>query len=195
MQSLEIIVKNMVCHRCILIMEQILKKLKIDFTDISLGKITLMKKPSDEQISRLDSELLKNGFERLDDKKKKIIENIRHSVQNYLQKIYADENRKTNLSDAIIADSKFDYTYLSDLFSSIEGITIEQYFIRLRIEKVKELVVYDELSFSEIAYRTGFSSIHHLSAQFKKVTGMTLSYFKKSEHRHSGMEKVNPKII
>lgn len=185
----------MVCHRCITIMEQILKKLKIDFAEITLGKITVIKKPTDDQIALLDVELLKNGFERLDDKKKKIIENIRHSVQNYLLKIYADENRKTNLSDAIVTDLKFDYTYLSDLFSSIEGITIEQYFIRLRIEKVKELVVYDELSFSEIAYRTGFSSIHHLSSQFKKVTGMTLSHFKKSGHRHSGMEQLNPKII
>ncbi len=195
MQPLEIIVKNMVCHRCIIIMEQILKKLKIDFKDITLGKITLVKEIGVGQLTELDKELLKNGFERLDDKKKKIIENIRHAVQNYLHKICESENRKNNLSDSIVADLKFDYTYLSDLFSSIEGITIEQYFIRLRIEKVKELVVYDELSFSEIAYRTGFSSIHHLSAQFKKVTGMTLSQFKKTGHRHSGMEKVNPKII
>jgi AraC-like DNA-binding protein len=190
MDSTRLVIKNMVCQRCITSVEQTLNRLAIPFTEVSMGNIHLQKPLADKKSSLLSDELQKLGFEIIDDKKKKLIEKIKFSVQSYLKKIVEEESRKNNLSDFIHSELKLDYSYLSDLFSSIEGITIEQYFIRLRIEKVKELVVYDELSFSEIADRVGFSSIHHLSAQFKKTTGMTLSHFKNTGKRHSSLDKI-----
>lgn len=190
MESSRLVIKNMVCQRCITSVEQALNKLVIPYTEVVMGNIHLKKPLTEKKLSALSEELQKLGFEIIDDKKKKLIEKIKTSVQTYLKKIVLEESRKNNLSDFIHTELKLDYSYVSDLFSSIEGITIEQYFIRLRIEKVKELVVYDELSFSEIAGRVGFSSIHHLSAQFKKTTGMTLSHFKNTGNRHSSLDKI-----
>jgi AraC-like DNA-binding protein len=121
--------------------------------------------------------LNKVGFELIEKRVNKIVEKIKKLVLEYIGK-YADDER-LKLSSFITGHIHYDYSYLSDLFSSIEGTTIEQFFIVQRIEKVKELIVYDERSLTEIAYETGFSSVHHLSAQFKKVTGLTPSHFKK----------------
>jgi len=117
------------------------------------------------------------GFELIETRVNKIIEEIKQAAMEYLNLGMDNENLK--LSSFITKRIPYDYSYLSDLFSSIEGKTIEQFFILQRIEKVKELLVYDQLSLTEISYQTGFSSVHHLSSQFKKVTGLTPSHFKK----------------
>ena len=170
-------VKNMVCNRCIMTVENILDKNHLPFSSVSLGEVELERKLSDEEIKAVDIELRKVGFELIDTRVNKIIDDIKQAVLQYLNLGMDSQNLK--LSTFITDKIPYDYSYLSDLFSSIEGKTIEQYFILLRIEKVKELLVYDQLSLTEISYQTGFSSVHHLSSQFKKVTGLTPSHFKK----------------
>jgi AraC-type DNA-binding domain-containing proteins len=133
--------------------------------------------------------LNKVGFELIETRLNKIIEDIKQSVMEYISQGMDGQNLK--LSSFINQKIAYDYSYLSDLFSSVEGKTIEQFFILQRIEKVKELLVYDQLSLTEISYQTGFSSVHHLSAQFKKITGFTPSHFKKvAEEKRKSLDKV-----
>jgi len=167
----------MVCQRCVLTVENIFTDLKIPFHKISLGEVDLKEKLTDNELKKLDLELTKVGFELIERRVNKIIEDIKKAVMEYLALGMDNENLK--LSSFIVKKIPYDYSYLSDVFSTIEGKTIEQFFILTRIEKVKELLVYDQLSLTEISYQTGFSSVHHLSAQFKKVTGLTPSHFKK----------------
>lgn len=170
-------VKNMVCPRCISSVGEILNKSEIEYSDVSLGEITLSENLSPSQRQLLDAELRKVGFELIETRINQIVANIKVQVLDYITN--PPEGTKKNLSTHIVAKLPYDYSYLSDLFSSIEGKSIEQFYITHRIEKVKELLVYDQLSLTEIAYRTGFSSVHHLSAQFRKVTGLTPSRFRK----------------
>ncbi|MBO9682436.1 MAG: helix-turn-helix transcriptional regulator [Flavisolibacter sp.] len=167
----------MVCNRCIMTVENILNQNSIPYTNVSLGEVELERKLSAEETKAVDADLQKVGFELIDKRVNKIIEDIKQAVLEYLNLGMDSQNLK--LSSFITKNIPYDYSYLSDLFSSIEGKTIEQYFILQRIEKVKELLVYDQLSLTEISYQTGFSSVHHLSSQFKKVTGLTPSHFKK----------------
>lgn len=157
--------------------ETILNQNNIPYTNVSLGEVELERKLSAEETKAVDADLQKVGFELIDKRVNKIIEDIKQAVLEYLNLGMDSQNLK--LSSFITKNIPYDYSYLSDLFSSIEGKTIEQYFILQRIEKVKELLVYDQLSLTEISYQTGFSSVHHLSSQFKKVTGLTPSHFKK----------------
>ncbi|HTM93529.1 MAG TPA: AraC family transcriptional regulator [Flavisolibacter sp.] len=157
--------------------ENILNQNNIPYTNVSLGEVELERKLSAEETKTIDTDLQKVGFELIDKRVNKIIEDIKQAVLEYLNLGMDSQNLK--LSSFITKNIPYDYSYLSDLFSSIEGKTIEQYFILQRIEKVKELLVYDQLSLTEISYQTGFSSVHHLSSQFKKVTGLTPSHFKK----------------
>jgi len=173
----KLLIKNMVCQRCVLTVENILTDLKIPFHKISLGEVDLEEKLTDTDLKKIDQELSNVGFELIEGRVNKIIEDIKKSVMEYLNLGMERENLKLSLF--IVKRIPYDYSYLSDLFSTIEGKTIEQFFILMRIEKVKELLVYDQLSLTEISYQTGFSSVHHLSAQFKKVTGLTPSHFKK----------------
>jgi len=170
-------IKNMVCDRCILTVKSILDQLSLPYHNVSLGEIELTRKASKEELKTFDSELKKVGFELIESRINKIIEDIKHRVLEYIN--LGMDAQAIKLSVFITEKITYDYSYLSDLFSSVEGKTIEQYFIVERIEKVKELLVYDQLSLTEISYQTGFSSVHHLSAQFKKVTGLTPSHFKK----------------
>jgi AraC family transcriptional regulator len=172
-----LLIKNMVCHRCIMTVENILGDLNIPFNKVSLGEVYLEKKLSEKEIKDAQKALAHVGFEVIDTRVNKIVEDIKQAVMEYLNLGMDNENIK--LSSFITNKIRYDYSYLSDLFSSIEGKTIEQFFILQRIEKVKELLVYDQLSLTEISYQTGFSSVHHLSSQFKKVTGLTPSHFKK----------------
>ena len=172
----------MVCDRCIMTVESILKNQNIPYNNVRLGEVELNRKMTKEELDAFDTALQKVGFELTDTRLNKIIESIKTAVLKYIQS--GLESQKQKLSSFITKDLPYDYSYLSDLFSSVEGKTIEQYFILQRIEKVKELLVYDQLSLTEISYETGFSSVHHLSSQFKKITGLTPSYFKKI-----GMEK------
>ena len=172
-----IFIKNMVCRRCVLTVENIFNELRIPYQSVTLGEVVLEHKLSKEELEKVDTALNKVGFELIETRVNKIIEDIKQSILEYLD--LGMDGQDIKLSSFITKKIPYDYSYLSDLFSSIEGKTIEQYFILQRIEKVKELLVYDQLSLTEISYQTGFSSVHHLSAQFKKVTGLTPSHFKK----------------
>jgi len=173
----KLLIKNMVCQRCILTVEDILNDLKIPYHQVVLGEVDLAQKLSENELKEIGGQLNKVGFELIEKRVNKIIEDIKRAVIEYLNLGMDNENLK--LSSFIVKKIPYDYSYLSDLFSTIEGKTIEQFFILSRIEKVKELLVYDQLSLTEISYQTGFSSVHHLSAQFKKVTGLTPSHFKR----------------
>lgn len=166
----------MVCPRCILSVENIFNDLGILIQKIELGEVHLSGELQPENRAELETELKKVGFELIETRINKIVEDIKKHILDFL---HANSDRqKTNLSTFITSKIHYDYSYLSDLFSSIEGKSIEQFFIIQRIEKVKEFLVYDQLSLTEIAYKMGFSSVHHLSAQFKKTTGLTPSLFK-----------------
>lgn len=167
----------MVCARCIAAVKEIFKDEGIVPENISLGEVHLKADQlSKEMLSTLDKKLLETGFERIDDKRSRLIEKIRNIVVEQIH--YGSGQLNLNWSDFITKNLPFDYKYLSNLFSSVEGITIEQYIIRQKVEKAKELIIYDELNLSEIAYKLGYSSIAHFSSQFKKITGITPSAFK-----------------
>ena len=182
-----LMVKNMVCQRCVMTVENILKKEKIPYSKVSLGEVELTRDLSADEVKKVDEDLKQVGFELITGRTNKIVEDIKQLVMEY---IALGDDKKSKLSSFITKKLHYDYSYLSDLFSSIEGITIEQYLIVQRIEKVKELLVYDQLSLTEIAFQLGYSSVHHLSAQFKKVTGLTPSHFKKlGENKRRGLDK------
>jgi AraC-like DNA-binding protein len=167
----------MVCQRCILTVENIFENLQIPFRNVSMGEVQLLNPLTEPELKNVEQALNKVGFELIETRINKIVEDIKLAVIEYLAS--GKEGQHLKLSSSITEKIPYDYSYLSDLFSSIEGKTIEQFFILQRMEKVKELLVYDQLSLTQIAYQTGFSSVHHLSAQFKKVTGLTPSHFKK----------------
>lgn len=169
-------VKNMVCNRCIMVIQNELEKLGLDFTQIKLGEVTLAKELNSTEKKSLEAVLIPLGFEVIDDKKSRIIEKIKNIIIDLVH--HQDNDTKKNLSDVLAEQLHHDYNYLSNLFSEVEGTTIEKYFIAQKIEKIKELLVYDELSLSEIALRLNYSSVAYLSNQFKKVTGLTPSHFK-----------------
>ncbi len=170
----------MVCHRCILVVSNELEELGLHPKKVSLGEVVLTEDHLSEDIlHRLDSSLVHLGFERMEDRKARLIESIKSKVINMIH--HTNEmDRKFNWSTLLAEALNHDYNYLSSLFSSVEGITLEQYIIRQKIERVKELLFYDELTLSEIADKLGYSSVAHLSSQFKKVTGLTPSQLKKS---------------
>ncbi|AZJ31095.1 AraC-type DNA-binding protein [Tenacibaculum mesophilum] len=170
-------IKNMVCNRCILVIQNELDKLGVGVKSIKLGEVILEKELTSDEKESLDKILLDLGFEIIDDKKSRIIEKIKNLIINLVH--HQDSETKINLSELLSNELHHDYNYLSNLFSEVEGTTIEKYFIAQKIEKVKELLVYDELSLSEIAFRLHYSSVAYLSNQFKKVTGLTPSHFKK----------------
>lgn len=173
-------IKNMVCNRCVAAVTQEVEKLGLHPDRVVLGEVVL----KDDHIEpallgQLDSNLRALGFERIDDRKARLIEAIKAKVITLIH--HSDHvDRKHNWS-AILADElHYEYNYLSNLFSSVEGITLEQFIIRQKIERAKELLFYDELNLSQIADRLGYSSVAHLSAQFKKITGFTPSELKKT---------------
>ncbi|TDH27079.1 AraC family transcriptional regulator [Segetibacter sp. 3557_3] len=167
----------MVCHRCKMVVRSELEKLNLHPVDIALGEVVIEEKELDKaQQHDLSVALRAVGFELIDDRRSLIIEQIKTFVIDTIH--YKDEQPKKNFSELISQHLHHDYSYLSNLFSEVEGITIEQYIINQRIEKVKELLVYDELSLSRIAVDLGYSSTAHLSNQFKKLTGLTPSQFK-----------------
>lgn len=167
----------MVCNRCIMVVENLMDKLGIKLLDIHLGEVILENELTIQKKEKLSKALVSLGFELIDDKKNRIIERIKNIVIDLVH--HNDINIKINLSDVLSSKLHHDYNYLSSLFSEVEGSTIEKYFIAQKIEKVKELLVYDELSLSEIAYRLNYSSVGYLSNQFKKVTGFSPSHFRK----------------
>lgn len=170
-------VKNMVCDRCIMIVDQQLRNLGFSVKDISLGKVEVEPEPDAAKLQDVSSALQVLGFELIDKEKDQIIEQVKNEVINLVH--YSDLNEIKQSLMHIIADRlNKDYTYLSRLFSDAEGTTIERYIIQQKIEKVKELIGYGELNLNEISYKMGYSSSAHLSAQFKAVTGMSPSKYK-----------------
>ncbi len=168
----------MVCHRCKLTVKNILEGNNLHVLNVSLGEVEIAENNIQNFVDNISNQLEEVGFELIDDKKSRIIEKIK-SVIIGLVHYSNDEKPSINYSDYISQKLHRDYNYLSTLFSEIEGITIEKYIINQKIERVKELLVYDELSLSEIAFNMGYSSVAHLSTQFKKVTGLTPGFFRK----------------
>ncbi|EMR04492.1 helix-turn-helix domain-containing protein [Cesiribacter andamanensis] len=180
-------IKNMVCNRCIKVVREVAEQLGFTVDQIGLGELQVKEVLQDAQKEQLAALLLADGFELLDDRKATLVEKIKGVI---IREVHHNQQRRhQNLSVLIADELHMDYSYLSNLFSSLEGTTIEKYTILQRIEKVKELLVYDELTLSEIAWQLGYSSVHHLSAQFKKVTGLTPSHFKKiGENRRKPLD-------
>lgn len=184
-----IFIKNMVCDRCIMVVQNELEKLGLDAKNIKLGEVILSKEITSLEKENLSKTLEPLGFEVIDDKKGRIIEKIKNIIIDLVH--HQDSDVKTNLSDVLSDKLHHDYNYMSNLFSEVEGTTIEKYFIAQKVEKVKELLVYDELSLSEIANRLNYSSVAYLSNQFKKVTGLTPSHFKQiKEDKRKPLDKV-----
>ncbi len=174
---MKLYIKNMVCDRCIAAVRHLLDDLKMPFLGLQLGEVTLLKTPANKQMKILETGLNQLGFEILDDEKKQLIDKIKTIIIKHVH--YGEGDEKYKFSDFLSAKLHKDYSYLSKLFSETEGVTIEKYMINQKIERVKELMVYDELNLSEIAYKLGYSSVAHLSSQFKKATGLSPSHFKK----------------
>lgn len=182
-------IKNMVCDRCKMVVKNELEKLGISVQHVALGEAHIEKELSVKQKSQVNDALLQLGFELLDDRKGRIIEKIKNTIVTLVH--HQDNGIKSNLSELLSKELHHDYNYLSNLFSDVEGTTIEKYFIAQKIERVKELLVYDELSLSEIAFRLNYSSVGYLSNQFKKVTGLTPSHFKQiKEDKRKPLDKV-----
>lgn len=175
--KIKLYIKYMVSYRCKMKVKEELKNLNIKFAAVDLGVVEIFKEISPEIRDLLKVNLKKSGLELMDDKKSIIIEKIRNAVVEMIH--YSDELPKINISAYISEKVGLDYTYLSNLFAEVKGITLQNFIIIHKIEKVKELLFYDELNLSEIAFRLQYSSAGHLSAQFKKTTGLTPSYFKK----------------
>jgi AraC family transcriptional regulator len=182
---MKLFIKNMVCPRCITSVEQILDKNKIQAKSVRLGEVELTKEPGKNKLEQLAEDLRQTGFELLDDQKTQLIEKIKNLL---IQKVQTGNIEDHFGIAKYISDNIYkEYSSISRLFSAVEGVTIEQFFILQKIEKTKEWLIYDEQSLSQIAFNLGYSSTQHLSNQFRKATGMTPSQFKQlgAVHRKS----------
>jgi len=171
----------MVSTRCKMVVKSELTKLGLHYIVVDLGEVEILENINPEQRELLKSGLLKSGLELMEDKKAILIEKIKSTIIEMVH--YSDDPLKINFSDYLSSKLNHDYTYLANLFSEVTGITIEHYIIAHKIERAKELLLYDELNLTEISYKLNYSSVAHLSNQFKKVTGLTPSYFKHLKHK------------
>ena len=172
-------VKNMVCDRCIRVVREELEQLTLDVRSVTLGEVVVGGTTRELPMQQISAVLEANGFELIEDQKARTIELLKLAVLRLVRESDDGKNRKIKQSEYLSKELGLDYHYLSSLFSSIENVTIEQYIILQRVERAKELLKYGELTLSEIAYKLGYSSVQHLSNQFKSVTGFTPSSFKK----------------
>jgi YesN/AraC family two-component response regulator len=175
----------MVCIRCKMVVKEELTKLGIHFTTVELGEVEVIGNVSVEQHEQIKKALLRSGLELMDDKKSILIQKIKNVIIELVH--YSEEPLTVNFSEYLNQKLNYDYTYLANLFSEVQGTTIEKFLIAHKIERVKELLVYNELNLTEIAYRMHYSSVAHLSAQFKKVTGLTPSHFKQLKNKRRSM--------
>ena len=166
----------MVCIRCKMVVKSELEKLGLHYISVDLGEVDILEEISAEQLASLRIALKKTGLELMDDKKNILVEKIKTIIIEMVH--YTDDQIKINLSDYLSEKLNYNYTYLANLFSEVKGITIEQFYLAHKIEKVKELLVYDELNLTEIAWKLHYSSVAHLSNQFKKMTGLTPTHFR-----------------
>lgn len=172
-----IFIKNMVCDRCVLVVRRVVNDLGLDAENINMGIIKLVKALTYEQTCELERKLSALGFELIKDKRSLLVEEIKIRIIEYVNQSMVHGNIK--LSQYLNERLRYEYNYLSSAFSMIENISIEQYIISHKVEKVKELMFVENLSLTEIAYELGYSSLAHLSAQFKKATGCSPSYYRK----------------
>jgi AraC-like DNA-binding protein len=179
----------MVSMRCKMLVKEELKNLGLHFVNIDLGTVEIMENMTPDQYDQLKIGLHRSGLELMDDKKAILIEKIQNVIVEMVH--YSDELPKTNFSDYLSVKLNHDYTYLANLFSETKGMTIEHFIILHKIERVKELIIYGELNLSEIAWKLHYSSVAHLSYQFKKITGLTPSFFKSLKYKkRSTLENV-----
>ncbi len=170
-----------------------LKKLELHFTPVELGEVEIMENITMEQREQIKSGLLLSGLELMDDKRAMLIEKIKNVVVEMVH--YTDEVNKVNFSDFLSEKLHYDYTYMANLFSEVQGTTIEQFIISHKIERIKELIIYGELNITEIAWKMNYSSVAHLSNQFKKMTGLSPSHFKQlKDKRRSPIEDIGNRI-
>jgi len=171
-----------------------LKKLGLHYIMVELGEVEIMENITAEQREQIKIALLKSGLELMDDKKAMLIEKIKNIIVELIH--YSDEELKINFSDHLSNKLNHDYTYMANLFSEVQGTTIEQFIISHKIERIKELIIYDELNITEIAWKMNYSSVAHLSNQFKKVTGLSPSHFKQlKDKRRSPIEEIGNLIV
>ena len=182
---LKLYIKNMVCIRCKMVVKEELAKLGLHYTSVELGEAEVLENISVEQHDQIRIALLKSGLELMDDKKSVLIQKIKNVIIELVH--YSEEPLEMNFSAFLSQQLNHDYTYLANLFSEVQGTTIEKFLIAHKIERVKELLVYNELNLTEIAYKMHYSSVAHLSAQFKKVTGLTPSHFKELKNKRRSM--------
>ena len=175
----------MVCIRCKMVVKAELEKLGLHWTTVELGEVEIMEEITPEQHERIKGALLKSGLELMDDKKSVLIQKIKNVIVELVH--YSEEPLHIKFSEYLSQKLNHDYTYLANLFSEVTGTTIEKFFISHKIERVKELLVYNEFNLTEIAYQMHYSSVAHLSAQFKKVTGLTPSHFKQLRNKRRSM--------
>lgn len=166
----------MVCSRCKMVVKAELEKAGLHPLIVELGEVDIEEQPASETLNQLNTSLKKSGFEIIDDRKSRMIEKIKNAIVELVH--HSGNDLNVNLSSFISQKLNYDYNYLSNIFSEVEGLTIEKYFIAQKIEKVKELLMYDELTLSQIADKLGYSSVAYLSNQFKKQTGLTPSFYK-----------------
>ena len=186
----------MVSNRCKMAVKEELKKLGLHFIVVELGEVEIMEKITAEQRVLLQDGLVNSGLELMDDRRSVLIERIKNVIIEMVH--HSDEEIRVNFSHYLSEKLNHDYTYLANLFSEVQGTTIEQFIIAHKIERIKELIIYGELNITEIAWKMNYSSVAHLSNQFKKMTGLTPSHFKKlKDKRRSPIEEIGmvPKII
>lgn len=187
--TMRIYIKYMVSLRCKILVKQELEKLGLKHAVVELGTVEILSSFSNEQRELLRANLLQSGLKLLDDKKSILVDRIKNVIIEMIH--YSDELPKVNYSDHISEKLGYDYTYLANTFSEVKGITIQQFIILNKIERVKELILYDELTLSEISFKLHYSSAAHMSNQFKKMTGLTPSFYKKlKKQRKSNLENL-----
>lgn len=181
----------MVCNRCIKVVKEEIEKLDYKVEKIELGEVQIVSKKNDFDMGNIQAVLEENGFELLSNRHANIIEQVKILIINFIHHNESGNLSEINLHNEIVKNSGLSYQYLSSLFSGMEGTTIEKFIIQQKIERAKELIVYDELTVSEIAYKLGYSSVQHLSNQFKKITGLSPSYFKGlKSHKRNSIDRV-----
>ena len=178
---MKLYIKYMVSNRCKVAVKEELKKLGLHYIMVNLGEVEIMEDLSEEEWERVKTALFSIGFELIDDKRSVLIERIKNTI---IEMIYhSNEVIKTKFSNYLSKKLNYNYTYLANLFSEVQGITIEQFIISHKIEKIKELIIYGELNITEIAWKMNYSSVAHLSNQFKKIAGLSPSHFKQLKEK------------
>jgi AraC-like DNA-binding protein len=179
---MKIFIKNMVCTRCKMVVESALEKLGLHYVSLELGEVETVEDISREQLLQFDRYLRQSGLELIENRKNALVEKVKTAIVELVH--YSDEELKVNLSEYLSEKLHYDYTYLANIFSEVQGISIEKFFINHKIERVKELLVDNELNLKEISFITRYSSVAHLSNQFKKTTGFAPSQFRHLLHKN-----------